>query len=408
MDGQKAVHPLGEAFYLLSKDSLAVKKKNHPTVWDPWPVDNLRDANDEVFAAARIMLQQRNHQSVDNLVDRIVLLPASSAQGSKIQGGSCGMWLYSVRSPSVLPMRINLWMTPGRKVMVRQGPLSISFDRFISSWPGSEERPEGPCKHYHVWKSVKITDRWLETVPKYLHQQIYSRWWAMNGFPFLDLPFELREMVLRFIIGHRAEPYIRRYHYRMGGRLTPNMSIARVNKQLHHEVMQALIAHTKFVFEKSCRLLKFFQRSERILRTVRYLILDMMMTELLPVFGVIMTHSSRPRIYRYRLQPSTLSSSFRSICADSRSLRHLRVNFPSVTMTHPGWGNACQEAFCMAFWAGARAVLRHIPSLGFEGFICKDLKQFFLEEHERDKREFALDEREYQDWQRTTVERGYA
>ena len=112
MAGLNPVDPLANDFYFLG---------NTGVVWDPWPVDNFRGVTDVVFKVAKRVVRHRNYQCIDNVVDRIVLLPASSDPKSKSQGGSCGMWLYSIRSHSILPVRVILWMTPAGKVMVRHG-----------------------------------------------------------------------------------------------------------------------------------------------------------------------------------------------------------------------------------------------------------------------------------------------
>ena len=84
-------------------------------LWDPWPVK--RCVPDSLFKAAQTIVKHRNLESADNYLDAITLLPARSNMLHD-QITSEGSQLYSLRSPSVLPYRVQLWMTPRLQVMI--------------------------------------------------------------------------------------------------------------------------------------------------------------------------------------------------------------------------------------------------------------------------------------------------
>ena len=117
MTAKKPVNPLADSFYLIQDKSSTYFNKDPPILWDPWPVNNFRAGTDVVFSIARSALQQHNRQCIDNWIDRIVLLPASSGPQCRAQGGSYGTWLYSMRSPSTIPVRVVLWMSPAVKAV---------------------------------------------------------------------------------------------------------------------------------------------------------------------------------------------------------------------------------------------------------------------------------------------------
>ena len=104
------------------------------------------------------------------------------------------------------------------------------------------------CKHYPCCRSLKLTKKWLNDFPTHLRPQIYKRWFSVNGFRFLGLPPELREVILRFAIGPLIlRPFAR---YRCdSGRVNslssaPKMSLALVCKQVYNEVMPLFFAAT--------------------------------------------------------------------------------------------------------------------------------------------------------------------
>jgi len=393
-----SIDPLTHKFYLIRDDPVGVHKKKQGMMWDPWPVNDFRKRNDPLFVSAEKILRQRNQQYLDNFIDSISLLPASSDPKSRVQGGSSGMWLYSIRSPSTLPMRVILWRTPAGKIMVRQGTQSVSLERFVSSWANTDREIEGPCKDYTFWKSVKVSDRWVKAFPKDLQQLIHERWWAINGFRFLDLPFELREMIITFAIGPVAVPC------KWGNNPTsvyalprPNMHMAQANKQLQLEIMQALIAHTTFYFVNNTNLRGFSKEFTSLLGRLRFINLGQGCTELLDIFGARMKRARH--VFKYELSPNEGRVPFSSIVVDLTSLRRIRINVPHINAKKgPPPRKACQMSYSAALWAVAREHLRGVPLVEFRDAICDGQKQSFLEEHAVDRGGIIPSQEEFEDW----------
>lgn len=403
MDRQTSIDPLANKFYLLRDQRTPSFKKGKVTPWDPWPVDGYRRRDDPVFKAARKFIRARNYDCIDNYVDRIILLPASSGPisrlgGPRCQGGSEGMWLYSVRSPSTLPVRLILWQTPTRKTMVRCGTQSQSLESFIASWArtATNNGPDGFCKHYCFWKSIKITQEWLGTIPTHLHQRVHDRWWMVNGFRFLELPTELRDMILAFAMGPIAEPFRQacrkaRDPPNSPDPLTiPNLSLTLVNRQLHREVMPVLYAHTTFFLLNTVQMDRFLFKQawpyERDLvhsrQWIRYLELHMGAGQLLCLFGLRTRRGDRG-IQQYIRSNAQHSVIRRSVLVDRLSLRRIHIRIPHVTesfRTIALLPTICQKVFCLAFWAGAREFLRRIPVVELVGHIEGTKKKEWMEE----------------------------
>ena len=286
--------------------------------------------------------------------------------------------------------------------MVRQGIRTFTLDKYISSWSRATEKLQGPCKHYAFWKSVMVDEQWLKTIPKDLHQQLQERWWAVNGFRFLDLPFELREMILKFAMGPIAKPFVQTEspHNRLSGR--PDMRLALVSKQLREELMPVLTAHTTFCFRNIDVLLDFHHQFQSTFKKIRSIELNLNQHKLLLLFGVCMKFGHGA--CQYSLPPSASSASFSSICADLPLLRRMRVDIPHIAAGAPNIPrSACQEVYCVVFWAGARQCFRHLPTIDLGGFICDAQKQGFLREHAIEKAGFLPDPDEYRNWQIRTL-----
>ena len=397
--GQRILDPSATDFALIAARLEAINQKVQQTAWDPWPVDKSKLKKNVIFSKANALLQQRNHESVDTLIDRIVLLPASSDPKYKFQGGSPGMLLYSVRSPSTLPVRIHLWATPAGKVMVRQRNTSISLDKFITSWTSTRDDSDGFCKQYHFWKSVSIDDQRLKDIPEHLRQQIHERWWAVNGFRFLELPFELRAMTLRFAMGFFATPYERSHEaplIPLGDR--PNMQLPLVSKQLYQEATAALHRHSTFSFRAESNLVRFFHYNKPLLMELWSLELSHDRNALLSLFGVGMEVVNRT--CRFTLTRPRGGCMFVAIRAKLASLRRLRIIIPHITAGSPkAPRSACQKLYCMALWAGAREYLRQFPTIEFGGYVWCDIDKAFLAEHATERKGIIPDPDDFRNWQ---------
>ena len=183
--------------------------------------------------------------------------------------------------------------------MVRHGQRSEPLRVFLQSFgvPKNEAGECDFCKHYSCWRSLKLTDKWLNDFPRHLRPRIYKRWFSINGFQFLDLPLELREAIFVLAIGLAVVPFARPRYVLIGGKIrpsTPNMSIALVSKQVYNEVMPFLFATPTVYFCKKEQFVRFFRFAyptprPRFSERLRILVLDLSPHSLLKLFGVSMS-----------------------------------------------------------------------------------------------------------------------
>lgn len=377
-------------FYLLEPTS-----KSRVTDWDPWPVKHFRP--NSLFRAAEVIIKQRNEESVDNFLNKIVLLPACNSIGV-IHGGTGNTDLYSIRSPSRLPMRIHLWWTPGGKIMVRKGIRSMTLVQLIQTFEVTTWT--GPCQFYDFWRSLKMNEKFLNhlDVPDHLRPEFRQRWWSINGFPFLDLPTELREMVLKYAIGHIAEPYARVYRPAKCLPLrSPCASLLLVNKQLRREALPILLSQVTFVFRKHGQLMRFFEQIPKSsLNALQSLQLYFDHETLLDFFGAQISRSSP--------KPGYSSSDYYlkdSLFTDRIKLRHICIYFPHPRehQNSKKLKGACQKTVCSWIWAAARRCLREIPHVEFKGCIKNSQKKEWLETLSLEQRGILTDPQEIGQWQ---------
>ena len=370
-------------------------------LWDPWPVRYFKRATDPVLNAANRILDERN------LRCPIILLPASSDSNNGVQGGSSGMWVYSLRSLCMFPIRVILWMAPGRKIMLRYGIQSITLERFLKVWTGTSQEMQGLCAHHHFWDSMDIKCQWLKEVPNQLRPAAHHRWWHSNGFPFLDVPLELREIIIKFAIGPVAIPYEK--YIRLLRRSSLNRRIlwlALVNRQFHQEVMQVLLKQTPFQFTNYINFHRFSFTHRSTLSEIRTIRLGGLKPhELLALVGVNL--ECKNGIYMYSLDLTTDTTS-PLIHEELKALRHIRIHIPFVTEgVYYLARNACQKAFCLAFWVGARAFLRHVDVVELVGCISDSQKQDFVNELKAERAHAIMSSEKFRHWQRLTLDEWY-
>lgn len=379
-------------FYLLEPTP-----RSRVTDWDPWPVKNFRP--NALFRVAEGLIRQRNEESVDNFLNRIVLLPASNSV-AVMHGGTATTDLYSIRSPNKLPMRIHLWRTPGGKIMVRKGIQSMTLVQLIETFEIDSSSSIGPCRFYDFWRSPEMNEKFLSylEVPDHLKNGFQQRWWSINGFPFLELPAELREMVLQFAIGHIAEPYARVYRpakclpFR-----SPCANLLLVNKQLRREALPILFSQVTFVFRKHGQLMRFFEQIPKpSLYALQSLELRFDHETLLDFFGA--------PVFRNSPAAGFSSSDYylkETLFRDRIKLRHICIYFP-----HPrehrnskSLKNACQKTVCSWIWAAARRCLRDIPNVDFKGSIKNSQKKEWLEILSLERQGIFSDQKYIKEWQ---------
>ena len=356
---------------------------------DPWPVTKLR--KDTVLEAAQILVRARNTELVNECSNAITLLPASGAI-TNVQGGSLERRLYSLRSPTIEPFKVHLWQVPAvriwnetkgswnviaGKIMVRRGLRSEPFTHLLITLGVTKDKATigDLCKHFRCWRLLNAHDGWLNEYPRNLREVVYQRWWSFNGFRFLELPPELREMILIFAMGPVAIPFS--WYPRS---VAPNMALSLVSMQLNREVIAALCAHTTFLFHSIGQFLKFFRHrdwnprakfpSSEGLRSVE---LDLGPNELLDIWALLKDKFAL--CHRVRIQ-----------------MHHV---FNDTYIPFP-----CQKVYSLAVWAAARAHLRDIATIELVGHIDETQKQEWLAEHALERKGIIPEANDFEAWQK--------
>lgn len=377
-------------FYLLEQ---SYKIRN--TEWDPWPVKNFRPT--ALYRSAERLIRQRNEESVDKFLNKIVLLPASNSVAA-MHGGTASTELYSIRSPSKLPSRVHLWRTHNGEIMVRTGIRSMTLVQLIETFEIT--KVTGPCQFYDFWKSLKLDEKFLNhlEVPVHLRPQFHKRWWSIHGFPLFELPAELRVMVLEFAIGHIAEPY--GHLYRPAKCLplrSPCANLLLADRQLRREALPILFSQVTFVFRKHGQLMRFFEQIPKSsLYALESLELRFDHETLLDFFGA--------QVFRNSPTAGFSSADYylkETLFRDRVKLRHICIYFP-----HPRefWKSknlrkACQKTVCLWIWAAARRYLRDIPNVEFHGFIKTSQKKDWLETLSLERQGIIPNPQEIKEWQ---------
>lgn len=244
--------------------------------------------------------------------------------------------------------------------------------------------------------------------------------WAVNGFRFLDLPFELRELVLCFAIGPFTTRFAQIQNSDKRPRISilnkPNMSLALVSKQLHREFTQTLCAHTTFRLLNVAKTKQFYFNqavpSEKNLpplsQWIRYLDLHMDAHNLLLCFGLDMIHPHGERLYRY-VRSNHLGHSFSLTLTAQHSLRRIRIRVPHVMQyfLRKALPTICQSVFCQAFWAGAKEFLRHVSVVEITGHVNKDKKTEWIKELALERNGIVPDPDDLFEWQDEILRQWY-
>ncbi|CAD6589640.1 MAG: hypothetical protein ASARMPREDX12_003911 [Alectoria sarmentosa] len=386
-----------EKFYAIHDwDSLEVKARRQAQglVWDPWPVKLKHTVNDDILSAAQVLVRIHNAGCI-TCSHQVTLLPASGNNPNQ-QGGSADRGLYSLRSPSELPVRIHIWRTPGAKIMASKGLQTAALTVILASFGSLKMRnikASDICKHYRCWKSRLICKKWLESVPTQLHRTVHERWWSFNGFFFLKLPLELREMIVRMIIP-------RRLTYRNKRSSVLRMRLASVNKQLYNEVMTTFSLYATILFQYRflyCPPAKILT-SPLYWKHVRRIELDLGPTQLSHLFDV-------PRDLRVGDSAQSclngIGTQFQIWVNECRLQRAL-IRFPNVRHGWRDWQcdlTVCQKVFCLRVWAAIRVVFRDVPTVEIRGHLDEKQKQEWSKDLALERKGVAANLEELKGWQ---------
>lgn len=411
-----------------SAESVSVKADQRlpqKVLIDTWPVRKVGCRKDNLLEAAQVLVQARNTKLISTCSNMIILLPASGAIPG-VQGGSREKPLYSLRQPNLDPFKVHLWqipavqtwnettwswdLTPG-KIMARRGHKSEPLTQLLKTLgvAKGEAGVDDLCNHFQCWRHLETRGEWLNEFPRHIRGTVYRRWWSFNRFPLMQLPPELREMILTFALGPIAVPFARRWHPKNRySRLTmPIMPLLLISKQLNCEVTAALLAHTKFYFHSIEQFLKFLRHRDRLLKStfqspkgLRCLELDLNPTALLRLFGV----AFGPDVFgtRNTHYEQSFALDLSMFFNDEAPLCHrMLIRIPYVFQLIPRPDRTCcQKVHNLATWAGARARLRSIAVLELVGHIDETQKKEWLFEHALERKGVIPEEKDFAAWQR--------
>ena len=432
MEGRESTRPSRSSRSSQRRESIPTKdnrRLSQDMLYDPWPVTKINGRKDKVLEAAQVLVRARNSELVNECGNAVVLLPASGPV-SGYQGGSPERPLYSLRSPKFQPFKVHLWQTPAvrtwnetklswnatpGRIMVHRGLKSEPLNHFLKTLgvTKSQAKVADLCNHFRCWRSLNTREGWLNQYPKYLHGVVYQKWWSFNGFRFLELPPELREIILKFALGRFAAPFARLWPAKRDTQFpTPNMRLALVNKQLNFEVIAALSAHTTFHFHSIQQLLRVFSQrngSSRVifrrLKELRYVELQLSPNDLLRLFGVSFVFGVRETRYE-------CSSTFdlgAIFDGDPPLCHQMRINIQHIFLNDPRPNHTCcQKVHNTAFWAGARARLRNIAVVEFVGYIDETQRKEWIAEHVLERKGIVPEATDFAGWQRGIWTRWYS
>ena len=424
MDGRSSTRSSCKRLSSQSRKSISIEDTQHlprGMVYDPWPVTRNNGRKDTVLEAARVIIRARNTELVNECSYAITVLPASGPVPG-IQGGSPERLLYSIRSPPLEPFKVHLWQTPAvrtwnktklswnttsGRIMVRWGLKTEPLAHFLKTLGVSkgEAKISDLCEHFQCWRSLNTREGWLDEYPQHLRGVVYQRWWSFNGFRFLELPPELRELILIFALGPIVVPFARLWPAtRIPQFSTPYMRLSVISKQLHDEVIAALLAHTTFYFHSIQQLLRVFfpgsGKSRAVLRVLKELWsveLDLCPNDLLRLFGINFVFGAQKLRY-YRSSAFDLGVIFDG---DSPPCHQIRIRLRHVSQNYPRSNRTCcQKVHNLAIWAGARARLRNIAKVEFVGHIDETQKKQWLAEHALERKGIVPEAMNYAGWQR--------
>ena len=228
------------------------------------------------------------------------------------------------------------------------------------------------------------------------------KWKAINTFRILDLPLELREMVIAAALGLSnctiIDPFESMFNHPP---IRRNIALLRANKQIYQEAASILYTRSTFRFRQLCEdtCLNFCRISARVrLNTIRSLILECDHISMLALYGVKIRVNFR-HLGRFGAPMCALirdpkeKGPHGTVLEYFHGLQHLCISFPHpqrvitfisqrrfkgfvISWSHvvfpaSGWLTdvsrwPCQRTFCIWIWAAARPRLTRIPKVEFK------------------------------------------
>ncbi|KAL9120292.1 MAG: hypothetical protein Q9187_003156 [Circinaria calcarea] len=375
------------AFYLHDKS-----RRANLTAWDPWPVKGVSPRKNPILSAARAMIQVVNSSDFDHCLDPITLLPASNGISCRQEKVN----LYSIRSPSTLPFKVNLWMVGESKIMLRRGCQLVPLQDFLTSFKIRSWESLDKAKLWKLLLADKAKLRELH-IPERVHEELYRRWWLLNGFPFRELPGELRNVILSMVLerlprvyspGHcdgvcrsgddgQDKPCFK-YHP------LPPTNLYLVNKQTNQETKYLIFRRTTFEFKHRFQLTRSLESmTQRNHAALRFVSLKLTTNRFLMLFDAklcALSHPSFDEVHEFidgkcrplgRRRPPTC-------LLNLVNLETLEIVFPHRRGRRCNdFFASCQRAICWVIFA---AIYEYIwPGLKviLEGAIKDDQKDCF-------------------------------
>ena len=223
----------------------------------------------------------------------------------------------------------------------------------------------------------------MESLPKDLGLQAYDKWWAMNIFRFLNLPFELRAMIVSFAMGPCARPR----GYRCSDQSILRY-LARTEGKVNRNTTSIVFAHIGAI----CKVSDDFAIILHIpmIERLQFLEISLSRDQILKTCNSVMFWDAQG--FRFRNRPSRGDWPddrwmLRAISANAKSLRRIRFIFPRVSGRSCQYEEYClhddtdQVSFCWNVWSVIKDSLTGFRHVDLGGHICDAEKQRFLVEH---------------------------
>lgn len=194
----------------------------------------------------------------------------------------------------------------------------------------------------------------------------------------LELPLELRFLIIDAVLGDTISPYASGLAIRRRTSTNPNLDIALVNKQLHCEVMQSLFSRVTFSLVSSHHFATFFfQMKPPQSQLIRRMALDVPASFLAMIF-----------LLQEEVIVRRQGHLFNDIYSAMPKVRDKLLGLGHLCIYVPRWDEfcldrtitRCQKAFNQVLWEIARPFLARIPSVEFQGSVSESESRLYLQE----------------------------